>query len=138
MQKVVDVYTGAHDACKIVAVKSEVPQWRICPDTDFRVRVEKEVNLVQELQYAYIVLYTHTQGFKIGWNIEIFMPTYEGNLYDLLKRLRHEASDMVLAKTGVVLHQMLDSLDFIYTRDLLITHRDINSLNIFTESPSSF
>ncbi|KAK0710159.1 hypothetical protein B0T26DRAFT_679473 [Lasiosphaeria miniovina] len=29
VHKVVDMYTGAHHACKFVAVKAEVPQWKI-------------------------------------------------------------------------------------------------------------
>jgi len=50
--KVVDMYTGAHHACKIVAVKARVPQWRIYSERDFRARVKMEVKLVQALAHV--------------------------------------------------------------------------------------
>jgi hypothetical protein len=52
VHKVVDMYDGKHHACKIVAVKAEVPEWRIHSERDFRARVEMEVNLVQELKHV--------------------------------------------------------------------------------------
>jgi serine/threonine protein kinase len=48
VHKVVDMYNGNHHACKIVAVKEEVPEWRIHSEKDFRARVEMEVNLVSK------------------------------------------------------------------------------------------
>ncbi|KAI1300448.1 kinase-like protein [Xylaria venustula] len=130
VHKVVDMYTGAHHACKIVAVKAEVPQWKIYSERDFRKRVEMEVNLVQALLHPHIVPYTHTQGFKIGRNIEIFMPIYEGNLHDLLQRLRREAPETVPDVTDMMLYQMLNALDFVHSRDPPIIHRDIKPPNI--------
>jgi len=38
------MYNGNHHACKIVAVKAEVPEWRIYSEKDFRARVELEAN----------------------------------------------------------------------------------------------
>jgi len=51
VHKVVDVYTGNHYACKIVAVKKEVPEWRIYSEEDFRARFEMEVNLVKHIEH---------------------------------------------------------------------------------------
>ncbi|KAH8889934.1 kinase-like protein [Thozetella sp. PMI_491] len=130
VHRVVDMYTGAHHACKIVAVKAEVPQWKIYSERDFRKRVEKEVNLVQELKHRHIVPYTHTQGFKIGQDIKIFMPIYEGNLHDLLQQLRNVAPEALLGMTDIMLSQMLSALYFVHTRDPPIIHRDIKPANI--------
>lgn len=47
VHRVVDMHNGKHYTCKTVAVKAEIPQWRIYSDMDFRARVEMEVNLVQ-------------------------------------------------------------------------------------------
>jgi hypothetical protein len=52
VHKVVDMYTGAYHACKIVAVKVEVPQGKIYSERDFGARVETEINLVQALQHV--------------------------------------------------------------------------------------
>jgi hypothetical protein len=52
VHKIVDMYTGAHHACKIIAVKAEVPQWKIYSERGFRERVETEVNLVQNLKHV--------------------------------------------------------------------------------------
>ncbi|CAJ2508689.1 Uu.00g137150.m01.CDS01 [Anthostomella pinea] len=138
VHKVIDMYTGAHYACKIVAVKAQVPQWRIYSERDFRARVEMEVNLVRELRHAHIVPYAHTQGFKIGRDIKIFMPIYEGNLHDLLKRLRCEVPGTVLDKTDAMLSQMLHALDFVHTRDPPIIHRDIKPPNILYSGDQFF
>ena len=51
VHKVVDMYNGNHYACKIVAVKEEVPEWRIYSKKDFRARVELEVNLVKQVEH---------------------------------------------------------------------------------------
>ena len=51
VHKVVDVYTGNHYACKIVAVKKEVPEWRIYLEEDFRARFEMELNLVKHIEH---------------------------------------------------------------------------------------
>jgi len=49
---VVDNHTGAHYACKFVAVRQEVPFWGIYSERDFRAKVEEEVNLVQSLRHV--------------------------------------------------------------------------------------
>lgn len=66
------------------------------------------------------------------------MPIYEGNLHDLLKRLRHGAPEIVPAKTGMALNQILDALDFVHTRDPPVIHRDIKPPNILYRSDKSF
>ncbi|OAA37863.1 protein kinase-like protein [Metarhizium rileyi] len=81
VHKVVDMYTGEHYACKVIAVKAEIPESRIFSERAFKQRVEREVKLVQSLKHAHIVPYNHVQGFKIGRDIELFMPVYEGNLH---------------------------------------------------------
>ena len=52
VHEVVDKYSGNYHACKIVAVKSEIPEWNIYSEREFRVRVEMEVNLVQALRHV--------------------------------------------------------------------------------------
>ena len=46
------MYNGNHYACKIVAVKAEIPHLNINSGKDFKARVEMEVNLVQELKHV--------------------------------------------------------------------------------------
>lgn len=48
--KVVDKYTGAHYACKIIAVQSSVPGRRIYSEEEFRAQIKKEVNLVRQVK----------------------------------------------------------------------------------------
>lgn len=55
------------------------------------------------------------------------MFIYVDNLYDLLNRLRHEAPDVVLTKTGAVLYQMLDALYFVHNRDPPIIYQEKTS-----------
>ena len=89
--------------------------------------------------------YTHTQGFKIGQDIKIFMPIYEGNLHELIKQYRFKGSEagrlrldelkvvpeVVRIITDKMLSQILDALNFVYTYNPLIIHRDIKFVNIF-------
>ncbi|KAF4637559.1 hypothetical protein G7Y89_g541 [Cudoniella acicularis] len=120
-----------HHTCKIVAVKAEVPEWRIYSEKDFRARVELEVNLVKQVEHHdNIVPYTYTQGFKIGEKIEIFMPIYNGNLYQLLERLRDEELEAVRPMTNRMLYQILHALDFVHTYNPQVIHRDIKPANI--------
>ncbi|CZR52893.1 uncharacterized protein PAC_02770 [Phialocephala subalpina] len=131
VHKVVDMYNGNYHACKIVAVKEEVPEWRIHSKKDFRARVEMEVNLVKQVQHHdNIVPYKYTQGFETGENIEIFMPVYDGNLYQLLERLRSKNPGAVGPMTNRMLYQILDALDFVHTHNPQIIHRDIKPANI--------
>jgi hypothetical protein len=52
VHKVVDMYNGNHHACKIIAVKAEVPDLNIYSEKDFRAKVEMEVNLVRQLEHV--------------------------------------------------------------------------------------
>lgn len=52
VHKVVDMYTGAHYACKVLKVKGEVPSWNIFSERDFRARVKREIQLVQALKHV--------------------------------------------------------------------------------------
>ncbi|KAK3692872.1 kinase-like protein [Podospora appendiculata] len=144
VHKVVDMYTGAYYACKIVAVRAEVPQWRIHSEKEFRARVEAEVNLVKQVDHHnHIVSYDYTQGFKIGQNIEIFMPIYEGSLHDLIGRYQPKDSEpeqrrperpqvmpALRAMTDRMVFQILGALDFVHSQDPPIIHRDIKPANI--------
>ncbi|KAK3333601.1 kinase-like protein [Cercophora scortea] len=144
VHKVVDMYTGAHYACKIVAVRAEVPQWRIHSEKEFRASVETEVDLVKRVDHhEHIVPYSHIQGFKIGQNIEIFMPVYEGSLHGLIERYRPKEPEPerdqpesppvtpeLRAMTDRMLSQILSALDFVHTQDPPIIHRDIKPANI--------
>lgn len=49
VHKVVDMYNGNHHACKIIAVKA-IPEW-IYSETDFRAKVQMEVNLVKQIEH---------------------------------------------------------------------------------------
>ncbi len=146
--KVVDMYNGDHHACKIVKWKV-IPQWGIYSEKAFKLRVEKEVNIVQALKYVSsrvcvlrtclsscsrlhqpnIVTYDWTQGFKIGRHIEIFMPIYEGSLSHLIER--HRRNRPVLEHiTAMMLHQILGALEFVHAQNPPIIHRDIKPANI--------
>lgn len=86
----------------------------------------------------------HIQGFRIGSNIEIFMPIYEGSLHDLIKQYKsgrpgseqHEPGgpevvpQKVRDMTDRMLSQILDALDSVHTHEPQIIHRDIKPANI--------
>lgn len=57
MHEVVDMYTGAHYACKIVDVRTEVTQWKIHSEIEFKMRVKKEVEIVQKLTHVSSLFY---------------------------------------------------------------------------------
>ncbi|KAJ4066331.1 hypothetical protein NW756_009834 [Fusarium oxysporum] len=130
VHEVVDMYTGTHYACKIVDVRTEITQWKIHSETEFRMRVKKEVEMVQKLTHPHIVPYTHTQESKTSHDIQIFMPVYEGNLHDLLQALRYQGQEGVRTMTSKMLYQMLQALDFVHTYDPPIIHRDVKPPNI--------
>jgi len=44
------MYNGNHYACKIIAVRAELPGWEVHSERGFRARVEKEVNLVKQVE----------------------------------------------------------------------------------------
>ena len=77
-----------------------------------------------------IVPYTYTQGFKIGENIEIFIPLYDGNLCQLTELYRPEGPATVRAITDRMHYQILDALGFVHTYNPQIIHRDIKPANI--------
>jgi hypothetical protein len=52
VHKVVDMYNGNYYACKLVAVKAQVPEWNIYSPREFRARIEQEVYLVRELNHV--------------------------------------------------------------------------------------
>jgi serine/threonine protein kinase len=58
------------------------------------------------------------------------MPVYDGNLYQLLERLRDEEPEAVRPMTNRMLYQILDALDFVHTYNPQIIHRDIKPANI--------
>ncbi len=58
------------------------------------------------------------------------MPVYDGNLYQLLERLRSKDPDAVGPMTNRMLYQILDALDFVHTYNPQIIHRDIKPANI--------
>jgi len=70
--------------------------------------------------------------------MEIFMPIYEGNLYDFLQRLRREAPEAVPAKTNAMLYQILHALNFVHTHNPPIIHRDIKPPNILYRGDEFF
>jgi serine/threonine protein kinase len=84
------------------------------------------------------VPYTHTQGFKIGQDIQIFMPIYEGDLHDLLQGLRDQAQEEVRTITSKMLYQMLEALNFVHTHDPPIIHRDVKPPNILHRGGNFF
>ncbi|KAI1080581.1 kinase-like domain-containing protein [Whalleya microplaca] len=153
VHKVIDMYNGNHFACKILVVK-EAPHLGIVSEAAFRKRIEKEVNLVKQLQHhESIVGYDHHQGFNIGQNIEIFMPLYNGSLHNLIQKYRPnlpylpKPSELpnqvqhgpdrpevllraVRDMTDGMLSQILDALDYVHTHDPQIIHRDIKPGNI--------
>ena len=58
------------------------------------------------------------------------MPVYDGNLYQLLERLRSKDPDAVGPMTNRMLYQILDALDFVHTYNPQIIHQDIKPANI--------
>ncbi|KAJ9421005.1 serine/threonine protein kinase [Fusarium oxysporum] len=138
VHEVVDMYTGAHYACKIVDVRTEVTQWKIHSEIEFKMRVKKEVEIVQKLTHPHIVPYTHTQESKTSHDIQIFMPVYEGNLHDLLQALRDQGQEGVRTITSKMLYQMLQALDFVHTHDPPIIHRDVKPPNILHRGGNFF
>lgn len=58
--KVVDMHNGKHYACKVVAVKAEIPEWGIYSERAFRARVEAEVRMVQGLKHVSAILWLST------------------------------------------------------------------------------
>ncbi|KAK3326541.1 kinase-like protein [Apodospora peruviana] len=132
VHKVVDMSSGDHVACKIVAVKAEVPSLKIRSEREFRQMVEKEVNLVRQLHHLHVVPYIHCQGFT-SQNIEIFMPIYRGSVHDLIRKCKSQGPDVLIQMTQRMFFQILDALDFVHTRDPPIIHRDIKPANILYE-----
>ena len=70
------------------------------------------------------------QGFRIGHNIEIFMPICEGSLHDIIPREKLKGRDAARDLAERMLVQMLDALHFVHTREPPVTHRDIKPANI--------
>ncbi|KAJ4285049.1 hypothetical protein NW764_000339 [Fusarium oxysporum] len=138
VHEVVDMYTGAHYACKIVDVRTEVTQWKVHSEIEFKMRVKKEVEIVQKLTHPHIVPYTHTQESKTSHDIQIFMPVNEGNLHDLLQALRDQGQEGVRTITSKMLYQMLQALDFVHTHDPPIIHRDVKPPNILHRGGNFF
>ncbi|KAK3371644.1 kinase-like protein, partial [Lasiosphaeria ovina] len=132
VHKVVDKYNGNHHACKIIAVKAEVPDLNIYSEKDFRAKVEMEVNLVRQLEHDHIVPYIHCQGFK-SQNIQLFMPILNGSLHDLLRQYRPEGPQAVMDMTDRMLSQISGALDYVHTHDPPMIHRDIKPANILYE-----
>ncbi|KAF4943436.1 hypothetical protein FGADI_13425 [Fusarium gaditjirri] len=137
--------TGAHYACKVVNIAAELAQSQKQSETEFRIRVRKEIHMVQKLKHPHIVPYTYTQEPKTSHDIQIFMPVYEGNLLNLLQEARdkgREARDKgqeaVLAITSKMLFQMLQALAFVHTHDPPIIHRDVKPLNILHRGGNFF
>lgn len=52
VHKIVDRYTGAHYACKIIAVKEHLPELRIFLEKEFRAKIEEEVKLVGQAEHV--------------------------------------------------------------------------------------
>ena len=75
VHKVVDMHTGDHHACKIVAIRTEIPQWGIHSEKDFRARVEREVDLVQQIKHVRSLIlpigfcHTHDDVSLISYHI---------------------------------------------------------------------
>ncbi|KAK4129993.1 kinase-like protein [Trichocladium antarcticum] len=133
VHKVVDLYNGNHHACKVIAVKGEVPQLNIHSEKDFRAKVEMEVNLVRGLKHAHVVPYLHCQGFK-SRNVEIFMPIYDGSLHDLIRQYRPQGPQMAMNMTERMLSQILDALSYVHASNPPIIHRDIKPANILYQA----
>ncbi|TWU74326.1 hypothetical protein ED733_005936 [Metarhizium rileyi] len=138
VHKVVDMYTGEHYACKVIAVKAEIPESRIFSERAFKQRVEREVKLVQSLKHAHIVPYNHVQGFKIGRDVELFMPVYEGNLRNLIEQLKDTSPTELPDMTCSMARQILDALQFAHTQNPPIVHLDVKPLNIFFRGEDFF
>ncbi|KAF4434327.1 IPL1-Ser/thr protein kinase [Fusarium austroafricanum] len=77
-------------------------------------------------------------GFKIGQEIQIFMPVYEGNLHDLLEQPENREQEKVRTITSKMLYQMLEALNFVHTHDPPIIHRDVKPPNILHRGGNFF
>lgn len=48
----VDINTGEHYACKVVAFKGPIPQWNIKKESEFKRRIRDEVEIVEKASHV--------------------------------------------------------------------------------------
>ncbi|KLP11498.1 Uncharacterized protein Y057_10061 [Fusarium fujikuroi] len=138
VHEVVDLDTGTHYACKLVDVMKGATEWKNHTGKCYRARVIWEVEMVRNLMHPHIVPYTHVRELVASPNIQIFMPVYEGNLYNLLEEPRVDGKEGVRNIISQMLYQMLQALDFVHSRNPQIIHRDIKPPNILYRGNNFF
>ncbi|KAJ9137663.1 Cell division control protein 15 [Pleurostoma richardsiae] len=127
VHRVVHLDTGDHYAQKTIRWRV-MPEWGIYNESDYKARLLKEVNLVKKAAHPNIVPYLFHQGWELGKKVKLFMPVYDGNLYTLLRHLRHTAPDVIHSTIERMLHKMLLVLDHVHKQGII--HRDIKPANI--------
>ncbi|KAI0815414.1 kinase-like protein [Xylaria sp. FL0064] len=142
VHEVVDTYDGAHFACKIMEVKSSIPERKIYSARDFRVKTEQEVMWIKQMCNSnierHIVPYLRYQGFETAPNIEIFMPVYDGSLHDLIPQERSKGEDALYAMIFRMISHVLTALDCIHTQNPPLIHRDVKPANILYKGDRFF
>ncbi|OAA63550.1 protein kinase-like protein [Niveomyces insectorum RCEF 264] len=112
VHEVVDLHNGAHYACKSIVIRTADSRTHIAP-------------------------YLYYQGLDKSPVIKLFMPVFDGCLYDALHQ-QLGRNESTLAMVFKMLRHILIALDKIHTHDPPLVHNDVKPQNILFRKTAFF